>query len=202
MAASWIVRHGAMRFLGEFDADGGDYVRGGEVVVRTERGLELGQSLCEATPRTVQMLAEPTHGRLVRVLTEQDRLERDRLEEAEARELETCNRFVAPAAVADGTGRRRAPLRRRADRLLLPGREARRFPRAGQGPGPRVPDAHRDAPDRRPRRGQAAGRLRRLRQAGLLQHAHGRHAAGVDADGQAAEIDARPVEDFRAAAAG
>ena len=56
--------------------------------------------------------------------------------------------------------------------------------------------AHRDAADRRPRRGQAAGRLRRLRQAGLLQHAHGRHAAGVDADGQAAEIDARPVEDL------
>src|SRR6266853_543880 len=95
MAANWIVRHGAMRFLGEFDAEGSDYTRGAEVVVRTERGLELGQVLCEATPRTVQMLTEPTHGRLVRVLSDQDRAERDRLAEAEGRELETCGRFVA-----------------------------------------------------------------------------------------------------------
>ena len=50
MAANWIVRHGAMRFLGEFDPEGRDYTRGAEVVVRTERGLEHGQLLCEATP--------------------------------------------------------------------------------------------------------------------------------------------------------
>ncbi len=95
MAANWIVRHGAMRFLGEFDADGRDYQRGAEVVVRTERGLELGQVLCEAAPRAVQLLTEPTRGRLVRVLTEQDRAERQRLLDAEAGELETCGRFVA-----------------------------------------------------------------------------------------------------------
>jgi cell fate regulator YaaT (PSP1 superfamily) len=94
MAANWIVRHGAMRFLGEFDPEGRDYVRGAEVVVRTERGLELGQLLCEATPRTVQMLSEPTRGRLVRVLTDEDRIARERLREAEGRELDTCCRFV------------------------------------------------------------------------------------------------------------
>ncbi len=95
MAANWIVRHGAMRFLGEFDAEGRDYPRSAEVVVRTERGLELGQTLCEATPRVVQMLADPTRGRIVRVLTDQDRAERERLREAEGRELESCGRFVA-----------------------------------------------------------------------------------------------------------
>ena len=79
MASSWIVRHGAMRFLGEFDPDNGSYARGQEVVVRTERGLELGQVLCPATPRTVELIAEPTRGRFVRMLTEQDRGERDRL---------------------------------------------------------------------------------------------------------------------------
>jgi cell fate regulator YaaT (PSP1 superfamily) len=94
MAANWIVRHGAMRFLGEFDAEGRDYERGAEVVVRTERGLELGQVLCEATPLTVQSLTEPTRGRLVRVLTEQDRAERDRIRAAESGELEACTRFV------------------------------------------------------------------------------------------------------------
>jgi len=94
MASSWIVRHGAMRFLGEFDPESGTYARGQEVVVRTDRGLEVGQVLCPATPRAVELIAEPTRGRLIRVLTEQDRAERDRMREAEQRELETCTRFV------------------------------------------------------------------------------------------------------------
>ena len=95
MASPWIVRHGAMRFLGEFDPDNGAYARGQEVVVRTERGLELGQALCPATPRAVELLHEPTHGRLVRRLSDRDRLERDRIRQLERRELETCGRFVA-----------------------------------------------------------------------------------------------------------
>ncbi len=94
MASSWIVRHGAMRFLGEFDPEAGTYARGQDVVVRTERGLELGQVLCLATPRAVELIAEPTHGRIVRVLGERDRAERDRLCELEQHELETCGRFV------------------------------------------------------------------------------------------------------------
>lgn len=94
MAPNWIVRHGAMRFLGEFDAEGGDYSRGADVIVRTERGLELGQVLCEATPQTIQSLTEPTRGRLIRLLTEQDRIERERIRAAEGDELEVCCRFV------------------------------------------------------------------------------------------------------------
>jgi cell fate regulator YaaT (PSP1 superfamily) len=95
MTSSWIVRHGAMRFLGEFDPEGGTYARGDEVVVRTERGLELGQVLCPATPRALELLAEPTRGRIVRRLSEHDRAERDRLAERERREMESCERFVA-----------------------------------------------------------------------------------------------------------
>jgi cell fate regulator YaaT (PSP1 superfamily) len=94
MASSWIVRHGAMRFLGEFDPDNGAYARGQEVIVRTERGLELGQVLCPSTPRAVELITEPTRGRIVRVVAERDRAERERLREAEQRELETCARFV------------------------------------------------------------------------------------------------------------
>src|SRR5437660_1615338 len=94
MATSYIVRHGAMRFLGEFESDEARQ-RLEEVVVRTERGLELGQVLCEAAPRAVQMLVEPTKGRVVRPLTGEDRAERDRLCAAEEGELETCGRFVA-----------------------------------------------------------------------------------------------------------
>jgi cell fate regulator YaaT (PSP1 superfamily) len=94
MASSWIVRHGAMRFLGEFDPENGAYARGQEVVVRTERGLELGQVLCPATPRAIELIAEPTRGKIVRVLSERDRAEHERLREVEQRELETCARFV------------------------------------------------------------------------------------------------------------
>jgi cell fate regulator YaaT (PSP1 superfamily) len=94
MASSWIVRHGAMRFLGEFDPESETYSRGQEVVVRTDRGLEVGQILCPATPRTIELIGEPTHGRIVRVLAERDRAERERLRAVEERELETCIRFV------------------------------------------------------------------------------------------------------------
>jgi cell fate regulator YaaT (PSP1 superfamily) len=83
-----------MRFLGEFDPDNGAYVRGDEVVVRSERGLEVGQVLCPATPRAVELIGEPTRGRIIRQMTEHDRLERGRLRELEQRELETCGRFV------------------------------------------------------------------------------------------------------------
>src|SRR5919202_4495358 len=95
MASHWIVRHGAMRFLGEFDPEGGQYGRGDEVVVRTERGLELGEVLCPANPRALELLAEPTRGRIVRRLTDRDRVERERLQAREGQEMETCNRFMA-----------------------------------------------------------------------------------------------------------
>ena len=95
MASHWIVRHGAMRFLGQFDPEGGAYERGDDVVVRSERGLEIGRVLGEATPRALELLSEPTRGRLVRQMTDKDRAERDRLREAERTEMETCGRFVA-----------------------------------------------------------------------------------------------------------
>ena len=95
MTAKYIIRHGAMRFLGEFEsAEGVACARGDEVVVRSERGLEVGQVLCEATARAVEGLGEPTRGRILRRLTEEDRAEIDRLHEAEAEELLTCQRFV------------------------------------------------------------------------------------------------------------
>jgi cell fate regulator YaaT (PSP1 superfamily) len=93
--SAWIVRHGAMRLLGEFDPEGGTYARGDEVVVRTDRGMELGQVLCPATPRALEMLTDPTRGRILRTLTERDRADRDRIHEREQRQMETCERFVA-----------------------------------------------------------------------------------------------------------
>jgi cell fate regulator YaaT (PSP1 superfamily) len=94
MATPWIVRHGAMRFLGEFDPEGGAYARREDVIVRTERGHEVGVVLCPAEPQAVALLAEPTRGRIVRPMTDRDRQEQKRLKELEQREMETCERFV------------------------------------------------------------------------------------------------------------
>ena len=93
-ATPWIVRHGSMRFVGEFDPGDAAYDRGVDVVVRTERGLEVGQILCRATERAMSLLSEPTRGRIVRELSEHDREERDRLRQAERHEMEVCGRFV------------------------------------------------------------------------------------------------------------
>ncbi|MFO0878695.1 MAG: regulatory iron-sulfur-containing complex subunit RicT [Gemmataceae bacterium] len=94
MSDLWIVRHGAMRFLGQFDPEMSAYARGEDVLVRTDRGQEVGSILCQATPRAVEMLSDPTRGRILRKMTDQDQAERSRLKQLEQLELETCERFV------------------------------------------------------------------------------------------------------------
>jgi cell fate regulator YaaT (PSP1 superfamily) len=95
MAAKYITRHGSMRYLGEFEAsEDTTYTRGQNVVLRSERGLEVGEVLCEATPRALQLIAEPTQGQIVRVMTEEDRQQIGRLKEGEIQEFDTCRRFI------------------------------------------------------------------------------------------------------------
>src|SRR5262249_18406118 len=96
MAGKYIARHGAMRFLGEFAApEGARYARGGLVVVPPERGLGPGGILCEATARARGLHPQPHRGQPVRRESEQDQAESARLRQAELREFETCNRFIA-----------------------------------------------------------------------------------------------------------
>src|SRR4051812_8953754 len=94
MAAQLIVRHGAMRFLGEFDPEAGTYRRGDDVVVRTDPGLELGHVVCEASPKALAYLEEPTKGRVLRTLTDKDREEQARIRQLELAELDSCVRYV------------------------------------------------------------------------------------------------------------
>jgi cell fate regulator YaaT (PSP1 superfamily) len=91
----YVLRHGAMRFLGEFEAPGDTvYRHGNEVVARTDRGLELGQILCEASPQAVGLLSEPTHGQVLRLLTADDRAQMTKLRERERIEFDTCCKFI------------------------------------------------------------------------------------------------------------
>ena len=94
MSTNWIVRHGATRFLGEFEPEGEVYERGDEVVVRTERGHELGAVLCPASAQAVALLDEPTSGKIARRMTEADRQQRALLEKREADALEVCIGFI------------------------------------------------------------------------------------------------------------
>jgi cell fate regulator YaaT (PSP1 superfamily) len=95
MPPSYIVRHGTMRFLGEYEpADGASYAHGQQVVVRSERGLEVGEVLCEANPETVSRLNEATRGQIVRPLGPDDEAQLERLREAEQRALDTCARLA------------------------------------------------------------------------------------------------------------
>jgi len=96
MAASYIVRHGAMRFLGEFGApEGMDFGRLDSVIVRTERGLEAAEVLCETTPRALELIAEPTKGKIVRQLSDEDRATLEHIKESERREFDGCLGFIA-----------------------------------------------------------------------------------------------------------
>src|SRR5258707_11757251 len=95
MASGYIVRHGAMRFLGNYEPEGNAaYLRGNQVIVRSDRGLEVGEVLCEANPRAVGLLTEPTSGKIVRTLNVEDRTALSRVKASERSEFETCQRFV------------------------------------------------------------------------------------------------------------
>lgn len=94
--AKYIVRHGAMRLLGEFAAPAGaTFARGERVVVRSERGQEIGDLLCPATPQAVSHLPEPTHGDILRLLTDDDRLKEQQLRENSRKQFDTATRLIA-----------------------------------------------------------------------------------------------------------
>ena len=59
----YVVRCGSMRILGVMTSKG-RYRYGDEVVARSSRGTEIGTVLCEATPASLDAMAEPTEGRM------------------------------------------------------------------------------------------------------------------------------------------
>jgi cell fate regulator YaaT (PSP1 superfamily) len=66
-ATSFLVRHGSMRLYGDFRPSFGEpYSRGDRVVIRTERGTEAGEVLCEATPAAIAAVPDPTRGTILK----------------------------------------------------------------------------------------------------------------------------------------
>ncbi len=93
--ANYVVRFGAMRFLGVFASSGGaEYSRNTHVIARTDRGLEAGHVLCEADIEAVTLLEDPPEGQIVREMTAEDELELQRLRERAREEIAVCQRYV------------------------------------------------------------------------------------------------------------
>ncbi len=93
--SEYIVRYGVMRFLGVFTANGGSrYLRGMNVVARTDRGLEVGEVLCEAAEELVKRMKEPAEGQILREVTPEDAHEVARIGDLAHDELEVCQRYV------------------------------------------------------------------------------------------------------------
>src|SRR4051812_13316858 len=91
--ARYIVRHGAMRLMGEFvDPDGAVFERGTRVLVRTERGQEVGEVLCPSSPQAIAHLPEPTHGEIVRPLSADDQKREDELRTLSRTQFEVAGR--------------------------------------------------------------------------------------------------------------
>lgn len=92
----YVVRHGVMRHLGVFSSRGGDtFGRGTQVIARTNRGLELGEVLCEATEHALSNMDAPKSGQILREQTEDDAGELRRLLEQQEEEHNICEKRIA-----------------------------------------------------------------------------------------------------------
>lgn len=91
-----VVRYGAMSLLGEFITRARHTVRRSDtVIIRTNRGVEWGTVLSQATVRTSKWLGENRRvGRVLRVATDEDRRSRDEVAEREKALFKDAERFI------------------------------------------------------------------------------------------------------------
>jgi cell fate regulator YaaT (PSP1 superfamily) len=95
MTVKHVVRYGALRLLGHFESSNGDaYPRGSRVVMRTERGLEVGDVLCPAGERTGEFLTDMQGGQILRRLSADDEHEVQRIREGEKAEFDAARQLV------------------------------------------------------------------------------------------------------------
>lgn len=96
----YVVRCGSMRAMGVFNTTGAAmYPRGARVICRSERGLEAGEVLCEATDRAVSMLDQPVRGQVLRSMTADDEIELSRIHGLERKEFEKCKELIGQLAL-------------------------------------------------------------------------------------------------------
>lgn len=89
----YVVRCGSMRTLGVMSSMV-PYGYGDEVVVRSTRGTEFGTVLCEATPAATDAMDEPTEGRILRRVSDDDRRQWSRMINKSSDDMKVCQRCV------------------------------------------------------------------------------------------------------------
>lgn len=91
----YIVRYGLMRSLGVMTARNEDeYRRGNEVIVRSDRGVEVGQVLCEATDDALSNLDQPPSGAIVRMVSEEDANNINSIDGDRFHKIEVCKKQI------------------------------------------------------------------------------------------------------------
>ncbi len=90
-----------MRFLGVFSApESQQFARGARVVARTDRGLEVGEVLWEATAALVEGLGLSKGGALLRVMTADDERELSHIRQRERDHFQVALRCIRQVGLA------------------------------------------------------------------------------------------------------
>lgn len=94
--AKYVCRFGIMRSLGVFAAKNDQpYLRGQQVVIRTNRGLEVGEVLVEATENVLKQMNDPMYGHLLRKLSTEDQDDFQRIQQQQRDRMVRCKEIIA-----------------------------------------------------------------------------------------------------------
>lgn len=92
----YIVRYGMMRSIGVMTARNDEtFRRGNEVIVRSDRGVEVGQVLCEASDDSLSHLDSPPTGSIVRRVTDDDTSAIDSIDQDRHDKISACKKHIA-----------------------------------------------------------------------------------------------------------
>lgn len=91
----FVVRYGVMRTLGVMQTrETTSFARGTQVIARTERGIETGIILCEATPQALAQMPNPAQGTIQRQMTPGDSLELSKILAKQRDEYQVVKKHV------------------------------------------------------------------------------------------------------------
>lgn len=91
----YVVRCGAMRTLGVYTTSRNEvFARGTQVIARTDRGLEVGEVLCEAGDDVAAKMNDPSKGQILRAMSPDDQREVDRMHQQQEIEAAACERLI------------------------------------------------------------------------------------------------------------
>ena len=89
----YVVRCGSMRILNVMKARQ-EFRYGDQVVVRSQRGTEIGTVLCEATSAALDQMEEPTHGRIIRAASDDDHAQWKHLQAFVSEDMRACQKHI------------------------------------------------------------------------------------------------------------